>query len=208
MTRTSSRTSESRSKSAKRSRSNTPVRSKNKHRTSLAAAPSTASTVTKSEEASTAGVQSPAKVAAAAPAVADKGGRSNKGDKNRCESSSRVEDRGPVSEEIGSNGAGNGVESVDSGHGKRTGGQIDDGRGELSFTGEDEQKGGSNNGPSSSGGNGFQVKETVTESRKDRHARRSSRQEEVYSGSKRSHGRTMQVEATNMSSGRGSPNST
>ena len=163
--------------------------------------------MTKSEEASTAGVQPPAKVAAAAaaPAVADKGGRSNKGDKNRCESSSRVEDRGAVSAGIESNGA---VESVDSGHGKRTGGGVDDGRGELSFTGEEEQKGGRKNGPSSSGGNGFQVKETVTESRKDRHARRSGRQEEVHSGSKRSHGRTMQVEATNMSSGRGSSNST
>lgn len=155
-------------------------------------------------------MQPPAKVAAAAaPAVADKGGLSNKGDKNRCESSSRVEDRGAVSAGIDTNGAGNGaVESVDSDHGKRTGGGIDDGRGELSFTGEDEQKGGRKNVPSSSGGNGFQVKETVTESRKDRHARRSGRQEEVHSGSKRSHGRTMQVEATNMSSGRGSSNST
>lgn len=159
--------------------------------------------MTKSEKASTAGVQPPAKVAAAASAVADKG------DKSRCESSSRVEDRGAASSGIDNNGAGKGaMESVDSGHGKRTEGGIDDGRGELSFTGEDDQKGGRKNGPSSGGGNGFQVKETVTESRKDRHARRSGRQEEVHSGSKRSHGRTMQVEATNMSSGRSSSNST
>ena len=103
-------------------------------------------------------------------------------------------------------------DSAGNGDKPRAGKADDDGgRVELIFAAEQEQKGGDGDsgGGGGSGTSGVQVaKETVAESRRNRQARRGDRQEEVHSGSKRSHGKTMQVEATNISSVRASPNST